>query len=90
MSYQEMKERRASNFRTGMDIGMGLFYVMVGVVIIYGRGLSTIPMPEFLMQIPAFIVYILGAMMVVGGGFRFYRGIKAVLPEKKNNDPASE
>ncbi len=38
-------------------------------------------------QIPSFIAYILGAMLVVGGLFRFYRGIKAVLPQKKDNEP---
>jgi hypothetical protein len=66
-----------------MDIGMGIFYVAIGIFIVYAKAFGT-------MAIPPFIAYILGSMMIIGGGFRFYRGIKAFLPQKKNNGPASE
>ena len=85
MSYEESNERMRSNsyFRISMDIGMGLFYTVIGGVVMYARAFGTMP-------IPAIIAYILGAMMVIGGVFRFYRGIKALFPQKKNNGPASE
>ena len=85
MSYEESNERRISKsrFRTSMDIGMGLFYIVIGTLVMYAKAFGD-------MKIPTIIAYILGAMMVIGGVFRFYRGIKEVLPQKKNNDQASE
>ena len=85
MSYEETNERRRSNsyFRITMDIGMGIFYIAIGIFVVYAKAFGTMP-------IPPFIAYILGCMMIIGGCFRFYRGIKAFLPQKNNNDPASE
>jgi predicted phage tail protein len=85
MPYEESNERKRSNsyFRISMDIGMGLFYTIIGGLIMYAKAFGTV-------QIPAVIAYIVGAMMVIGGLFRFYRGIKALLPQKKNNDSAAE
>ena len=79
MSYEESKERRISNmgFRTVMDIGMGLFYAVIGTLVLVYKSFGT-------MAIPPFLSYLLGGMMVVGGVFRFYKGIKAVLPNKKD------
>ena len=80
MSYEESNERKRANssFRTVMDIGMGLFYAIIGAVIMYAKAFGT-------MKIPAVVAYILGAMMVIGGVFRFYRGIKVIMPQKNNN-----
>ena len=85
MSYQENNERRRSNsyFRTSMDIGMGLFYIVIGSLVMYAKAFGE-------MKIPTIIAYILGAIMVIGGVFRFYRGIKVILPQKRNNESASE
>ena len=56
---------------------MGLFYTAIGSLIVLYKSFGT-------MEIPPFIAYLLGGMMVIGGIFRFYKGIKAVLPKKKD------
>jgi hypothetical protein len=85
MGYPESNARRTQNnyFRTSMDIGMGIFYAVIGSLIIYARAYGN-------MKVPAAIAYILGGMMVVGGIFRFTRGIKAILPRKKDTDSSSQ
>ena len=81
MSYTgENREKRQSNFRTTMDIGMGVFYTVIGSVLIYARSFGRLE------DIPRVIAYLLGGMMVIGGIARFYRGIKVFLPNKKNPD----
>jgi len=81
MSYGENQERRRSQsyFRTSMDIGMGIFYAVIGSLIIYARSFGT-------MTIQPVIAYVLGGMMVIGGLFRLYRGLRAALPGKKDVD----
>jgi hypothetical protein len=77
MSYGESNERRRSNlgFRTSMDLGMGVIYVAVGCIVIYMRALGAI-------EVYPAIPYILGAIMIIGGVARFYRGIKAAMGKK--------
>jgi hypothetical protein len=75
---EDIKERRSNHFRTSMDIGMGIFYMAIGSILLYKHSFGN-------MEIPAWVAYILGTMMAVGGGFRFYRGLKVILP-KKNPD----
>ena len=79
MSYEESYERKRSRsyFRTSMDIGMGIFYAVIGTLIICFRSFGT-------MEIPRIIAYVLGGMMVIGGLFRLYRGIKAIFPAKED------
>ena len=74
MSYEESKERKRSRlgFRTTLDIGMGIFYTVIGALVLIYKAFGD-------MKIPPVIAYILGGMMVVGGCFRFYRGLKVVL-----------
>ena len=81
----ENKERATSrqSFRTVMDLGMGVFYVAIGGILIFARKIG-------MMQIPGIVAYILGAMMVIGGAFRFYRGLRVVLPGKKETDGTSD
>ncbi len=80
MSYiEDNKQKRASNFRTGMDIGMGLFYISIGTILIYAKSFGS-------NEVPAWAAYLLGSMMVIGGGFRFYRGIEKYLPKKKDEE----
>ncbi len=78
MSYGESNERERSRkgFRTPLDIGMGLFYVVIGGVIMVTRSFGNVP-------IPALVCYVLGGMMVVGGCFRFYRGLQDILQNRK-------
>jgi hypothetical protein len=78
MSYRDDNiEKRSTTFRTSMDIGMGLFYVAIGVILLYWKTYGN-------KEIPAIAAYIIGAMLVIGGGFRFYRGMKVILPKKKD------
>lgn len=74
---EEIKEKRSGGFRTNMDLGMGIFYVAIGTILILYHSFGR-------MAIPAIAAYILGAMMIIGGGFRFYRGLKVVLPKKRD------
>jgi hypothetical protein len=80
MSYGESEERRQSrsSFRITQDIGMGLLYTAVGIAVMAARAFGSFEIR------PAVVAYVLGGMMAVGGGFRFYRGIKEVLRKKKD------
>ncbi len=84
MGYEESTARRRSNqyFRTSMDIGMGIFYTVIGSLIVYTKAFGN-------MSIPPAVAYILGGMMVIGGLFRFIRGVRAVLPKKKDADASA-
>ena len=81
MRYEESDARRKSNmgFRTVMDLGMGLFYIAIGFWLVINKSFGNMPVPPF-------ISYLLGGMMIVGGAFRLYKGIKAVLPAKSNTE----
>ena len=85
MSYRdESKQRRATQVRIVMDFVMGLFYTGVGLLLLVTKSFVGV-------AVPAVVAYILGAMMTIGGAARFYRGLKAVMPQKNdNNTPASE
>lgn len=76
----ESRERRSGSFRRAMDIGMGLFYTVIGSMLVYARSFGSLE------DIPRVVAYLLGGMMIVGGIARFYRGIKVFLPQKKNSD----
>lgn len=79
MSYEEnyARKRSQSYFRTSMDIGMGIFYTVIGCLLIYFKSFGN-------MAVPTIIAYVLGGMMAIGGVFRLYRGIKAVMPAKRD------
>ncbi len=78
MSYEEQSERQKSRrgFRTPLDLGMGVFYVVIGTLVLLFKSFGDI-------KIPSVIAYILGGMMVIGGCFRFYNGLKDILQNKK-------
>lgn len=76
----ESREMRSGSFRRSLDIGMGLFYTVIGSMLVYARSFGNLE------DIPRVIAYLLGGMMIVGGIARFYRGIKVFLPKKKNSD----
>ncbi len=78
MSYQQRRSNRY--LRTSMDIGMGVFYIVIGCLVIFMKAFGT-------MAIPPIIAYILGGMMLIGGGARLYRGIKDILPQKPGTEP---
>ena len=87
MSYRDDNiEKRTSKSRIRlniiMDIGMGIFYAVIGIILLYAKSFGN-------MQIPAYAAYTIGTLLAIGGAFRFYRGIKAVLPRKKDTDQTS-
>jgi hypothetical protein len=77
MSYSENSEREKSKrqLRTFMDLFMGVFYVFIGGVVFFVQSFGG-------MVIPPLVAYILGGMMMVGGAFRFVKGVKAAMPGK--------
>jgi len=81
MSYEARRSNR--HYRTSLDIGMGIFYVIIGAMVFFLKSFGN-------MAIPGIIAYILGGMMMIGGGARLYRGLKVVLPKKKDTDTYSE
>ena len=69
--------------KTGRDIAMGLFYIMIGGFVVYAKSFANI-------AIPPLVAYILGGMMLVGGLFRFYKGIRMLFPHKDDTAEDSE
>ena len=74
MSYEERRSNR--HFRTSLDIGMGLFYMVIGGYVVIVKAFGS-------MSIPPVLAYVLGGMMIIGGIARFYRGLKVILPKKE-------
>ena len=64
------------SFRTSLDMGMGVIYVLCGSMVIYGRYFGT-------MELNAKVAYIVGGLMAAYGVFRVYRGVNAVFGSKK-------
>ena len=83
MNYRNdnIEKRRASLHNT-REIVMGLFFFVIGAILLYKKSFGNY-------EINQFVAYILGTVMVVGGGIRFYRGIMAILPKKKDTDQTS-
>lgn len=68
--FDEKKQRAYINRRAIMDLGMGLIYTGMAVVMFFAEkvGLSAVFTPPF--------NYIFGGLCLLYGGFRVYRGIK--------------
>lgn len=81
MSYGDSNQRIKSNqyLRITMDIGMGMFYSIIGAMIVVMRSFANI-------KIPNAIAFVLGGMMLIGGLYRLYKGIKALLPQGRDAD----
>jgi len=78
MSYEDSNERIRSKrgFRTTLDLGMGIFYAVIGGMILIFKSFADV-------KIPPVIAYILGPIMLIGGCARFYSGLKSVLQKKR-------
>ena len=74
----EERERNAGlqRFQAIMHLGMGAFYVVIGVLVIYIRYFGA-------MELPAGLAYALGAMMILYGFFRIWRGISWLRHRKR-------
>jgi hypothetical protein len=70
--YEEKKQRAYINRRAIMDFGMGIIYAGVGGFFM----LSDVIMGAELAFPPKPFSYIFGALCLLYGGFRIYRGIK--------------
>jgi hypothetical protein len=69
--YEQKRMRAYSNRRSIMDIGMGLVYTGMGLFFLLKEQFGvTIEFP------PSPFSYIFGALCLLYGGFRIYRGIK--------------
>lgn len=69
--FEDKKQKAYVNRRAIMDLGMGILYAGVGIVLCFsdllGMALEFPPKP---------FSYIFGGLCVLYGGFRIYRGIK--------------
>jgi hypothetical protein len=69
--FEQKRMRAYSNRRSIMDIGMGLIYTAMGLFFLlkerFGVNIEFPPRP---------FSYIFGALCLLYGGFRIYRGVK--------------
>lgn len=66
----ESRERRSGSFRRSMDIGMGLFYTVIGSMLVYARSFGNLE------DIPRVIAYLLGRYYDSGRDSAFLPGYK--------------
>lgn len=79
MSYENNERAKTGQaIKTVMDVGMGLFYIAIGCVLVFVRKIGV-------MEIPGYVAYSLGPIMILGGAFRFHKGFINFLPAKKDN-----
>jgi hypothetical protein len=73
MDYQERNQESKGylNFRNSLDLGMGAFYLIIGIILINMKYFGN-------MELSTSYAYILGGLMLLYGGFRIYRGIAAL------------
>ena len=77
MSSEERSGKIYSHFRTSLDLGMGVLYVVIAGMIITLKYFGT-------MALDANFAYILGGMMLLYGLFRIYRGIMGMRSKNRN------
>jgi uncharacterized membrane protein len=56
-----------ARFRAIMHLGMGVFYLIIGMLIIYIKAFGA-------MELPTGFAYVLGSLMLAYGLFRIWRG----------------
>ena len=68
--FEDKKQRDYVNRRSIMDLGMGIIYTGMGVLMVFARkvGLDAVFSEPF--------NYIFGGICLLYGGFRIYRGIR--------------
>jgi len=68
MSLEENRRSHGTQrIQAMMHIGMGVFYIIVGVLVIYVKYFGT-------MGLPTGVAYVLGTLMLAYGIFRIWRG----------------
>lgn len=69
-----------SGFRSGMDVGMGVIYILVGSIAFYWT-------LEGILNYNKAIAYMISTLIVLYGVFRVYRGATVLLQRgKKDRD----
>ncbi len=83
MNYEERNEQNRGyrNFRTGLDFGMGFFYILIGFSVLYLKYFGAIELSNG-------IAYALGIMVVLYGVYRIVLGVRNVREQhnRKNAD----
>ncbi len=84
MSFEDRLESSKSykNFRTGLDLGMGVLYVVIGIFVIYAKYFGIAELPDTW-------AYVLASLMVLYGIFRIYRGLVVVMRKEKRTGSSS-
>jgi hypothetical protein len=77
MNHEERSGRIYSQFRTSLDFGMGIMYILIASMILTIKYFGT-------MALDASFAYILGTLMLLYGVFRIYRGFSALRNRKRN------
>lgn len=71
MNHEERNEQSGPyrSFRDSLDLGMGFFYIIIGLAILSLKYFGN-------MELSPAYSYILGSLMLLYGAFRIYRGIR--------------
>lgn len=76
MSLEEQNRNRGiERFQTIMHLGMGSFYIIIGLLVLYVRYFGT-------MELSAGLAYALGGLMILYGVFRLWRGFVGLKQQK--------
>lgn len=72
MSYEgHNKGHGLQRFQAIMHLGMGVFYILIGSLVVYVKFYGS-------MELPTTLAYALGSLMIVYGIFRLWRGFIAL------------
>ncbi len=76
---QEPRERQRKSYilmRSVYDIGVALFIIIIGIIMMFGDKLGIPALAEFVENRDPFLLKLFGSLCFLYGGFRLYRGIK--------------
>jgi hypothetical protein len=80
MSYENKeRERSKQTFQAVRAVIMGLFFAALGSIMVFTKRIGNYDLPWY-------VAYTLGPVMMVGGAIRFYRGLMDMLPSRKKGD----
>lgn len=75
--YEKNREERYKSMKSIMDIGMGIIYILVGIMILFANKFRLYS--EFT---ESMVAKVFAGLIVVYGSWRIYRGIKKILCSK--------
>jgi hypothetical protein len=68
--FEDKKQRAYINRRATMDLGMGIIYTGMGVLMVFAKKVGL----DSVFSVP--FNYIFGGICLLYGGFRIYRGVR--------------